>query len=195
MPSLPPDSADALAARIDLLTKQCRDLDADSAQLAIDLRDAVEAFHCTALHDLIEQLTRHPAAREALRNASIQPSVYTLLRRHALIKPSQHEQVLSALEYIRPDLQQHGGDIRLVAIHEGLVTLELLGACDGCGSSSITITEGIEKTLYAHCHWLTDIDVLTSSTANDNEKWQPVRIISPFEVHRSTLSDGHGEKT
>ena len=51
------------------------------------------------------------------------------------------------LEYIRPALQADGGDMILLGVNEGKVTLQLVGACGGCPLSTMTLTAGIERIL------------------------------------------------
>ena len=51
------------------------------------------------------------------------------------------------LEYIRPALQADGGDMILLGVDEGKVTLQLVGACGGCPLSTMTLTAGIERIL------------------------------------------------
>jgi Fe-S cluster biogenesis protein NfuA len=51
------------------------------------------------------------------------------------------------LEYIRPALQADGGDLILLGVKEGKVTLQLVGACGGCPLSTMTLTAGIERIL------------------------------------------------
>ena len=51
------------------------------------------------------------------------------------------------LEYIRPALQADGGDMILLGVKEGKVTLQLVGACGGCPLSTMTLTAGIERIL------------------------------------------------
>ena len=48
---------------------------------------------------------------------------------------------------IRPAVQEDGGDIVFVGFDEetGVVTIRMLGACDGCPSSSITLKSGVEN--------------------------------------------------
>ena len=56
------------------------------------------------------------------------------------------EQVLDA--QIRPGLKADGGDIELVGIDsDRIVQVRLLGACQGCSSSTITMTMGVEAAL------------------------------------------------
>jgi len=51
------------------------------------------------------------------------------------------------LEYIRPALQADGGDMILLGVKEGKVTLQMVGACGGCPLSTMTLTAGIERIL------------------------------------------------
>ena len=56
--------------------------------------------------------------------------------------------VEEAIDKIRPGLQADGGDVELVNItDEGVVEVRLKGACDGCPMATLTIKNGIERTL------------------------------------------------
>lgn len=57
------------------------------------------------------------------------------------------EQVRKVLEKIRPSLQADGGDVELVSIQDGIVTVRLQGACAGCPMSQMTLRNGIERIL------------------------------------------------
>jgi Fe-S cluster biogenesis protein NfuA len=58
------------------------------------------------------------------------------------------EKVKEVLDQIRPSLQADGGDVKLVEVTEdGVVKLELQGACAGCPMSQMTLKMGIEKNL------------------------------------------------
>ena len=58
------------------------------------------------------------------------------------------EDVRAVLELIRPSLQADGGDVRLVDVSdEGVVTVELQGACKGCPMSQLTLANGVERIL------------------------------------------------
>ncbi len=57
------------------------------------------------------------------------------------------EAVKVALEKIRPMLQRDGGDVELVDVRDGIVTVRLRGACRGCPMSQMTLKNGIEKLL------------------------------------------------
>ena len=57
------------------------------------------------------------------------------------------EKVEAALAQIRPALQADGGDVELVGVDEGVVSLKLTGACNGCPMASMTLKMGIERVL------------------------------------------------
>jgi Fe-S cluster biogenesis protein NfuA len=57
------------------------------------------------------------------------------------------ERVEKSIEKIRPMLQADGGDVELVDVADGVVTVRLQGACAGCPMSQMTLKEGIERFL------------------------------------------------
>jgi len=58
-----------------------------------------------------------------------------------------NEKVESVLNEIRPALQADGGDVELVGVNDGMVSLRLTGACAGCPMSTMTLKMGIERIL------------------------------------------------
>ena len=61
------------------------------------------------------------------------------------------EAVRRALEKIRPAVRLDGGDLELVGIADGVVTIRLTGACDGCPMSPVTLRAGVERILREEC--------------------------------------------
>ena len=57
------------------------------------------------------------------------------------------EKVEEVLNQIRPALLADGGDVELVDVSEGVVTLRLTGACGGCPMATVTLKQGIEQVL------------------------------------------------
>ncbi|MBM7556450.1 NifU family protein [Halanaerobacter jeridensis] len=58
------------------------------------------------------------------------------------------EEVKEVLKEVKPSLQADGGDVELVEVtEEGIVKVELQGACAGCPMSQLTLKNGIEKKL------------------------------------------------
>jgi len=55
------------------------------------------------------------------------------------------EKVEAALEQIRPMLQADGGDVELIDVNAGVVTVKLTGACSGCPMATMTLRNGVER--------------------------------------------------
>ena len=57
------------------------------------------------------------------------------------------DQVRVALELIRPAIQMDGGDVRLESVEGNTVTVSLLGTCETCPISPVTLKQGVERIL------------------------------------------------
>jgi len=57
------------------------------------------------------------------------------------------EDVQAVLEKIRPMLQADGGDVELLDVADGVVSVRLTGACGGCPMATMTLKMGIERVL------------------------------------------------
>lgn len=60
---------------------------------------------------------------------------------------SHREQIQEVLDSIRPAIQADGGDVELLGYDEtsGVVEVRLMGACESCPISMMTLKEGIER--------------------------------------------------
>ncbi len=57
------------------------------------------------------------------------------------------EKVQEILDQIRPNLQADGGDVELVSVEDGIVSVRLTGACGGCPFATMTLRDGIQSVL------------------------------------------------
>ena len=58
------------------------------------------------------------------------------------------EKVEQAIDEIRPYLIADGGDIKVLSIdNKNIVNLELLGSCETCPMSPMTLKAGVEETI------------------------------------------------
>ena len=57
------------------------------------------------------------------------------------------DRVEEVLNKIRPALMRDGGNVELVDVNDGTVTVKLTGACAGCPMSTMTLKMGIENIL------------------------------------------------
>lgn len=62
------------------------------------------------------------------------------------------------IDIIRQSLQADGGDVELIDVtDDGVVTLEMQGACAGCPLSTLDMSEGIERILRTHVPGVTRV--------------------------------------
>ena len=75
--------------------------------------------------------------------------VASLLLVHGLHPDDLGSRVEGALESVRPFLRHHEGDVELLDVDEatGAVHLRLLGSCDGCPSSAVTLQLAVERAI------------------------------------------------
>ncbi len=80
---------------------------------------------------------------------------------HGLHPESTQARVESALAQVRPFLAQHGGDVELLDVDLGVgaVLLRLLGSCDGCPSSAVTLQNAVERAIVEAAPEIVRIDV------------------------------------
>jgi Fe-S cluster biogenesis protein NfuA len=68
------------------------------------------------------------------------------------------KQIIEIIETrVRPSVAMDGGDIVYIGFKDGIVSLELRGACSGCPSSGITLKNGIEQMLK---HYVPEVEAV-----------------------------------
>lgn len=60
---------------------------------------------------------------------------------------STEKQIIDILTKIRPYLQRDGGDVKYIKFEDGIVYVEMMGACVGCSALDSTLKDGIEAIL------------------------------------------------
>ncbi len=63
------------------------------------------------------------------------------------------------MELMRPAVQADGGDLMLVSadVEQGIVEIELAGACSSCAISTVTLQGGVERILRDRLDWVTEV--------------------------------------
>jgi Fe-S cluster biogenesis protein NfuA/nitrite reductase/ring-hydroxylating ferredoxin subunit len=142
-------------------------------------RRALDELNKEAFRRLIRTVKAEPQAVPALRQAVTDEVVYSVLRHHELIKASLQERLETALDSVRPSLASHGGDVELIAlVPPDTVEIRLLGTCDGCPASALTLSLGIEKAIKDHCPEITTIK--KASAASSGTSSTAGNFVSPF---------------
>lgn len=57
------------------------------------------------------------------------------------------KQAEAVIKKIRPYINRDGGDIKFVKYEDGIVYVQMLGACVGCAIIDTTLTDGVEAIL------------------------------------------------
>lgn len=79
-------------------------------------------------------------------------------------------------EQINPGVAQHGGRVSLVDIRDRVVYLRMGGGCQGCGLASVTLTQGIKRTLSEAVPEVEGVEDITDHEAGDNPYYDPARV-------------------
>lgn len=148
--------------------------DPEVAERVTELLDWVDAFHREGLGRLVE-MVRAWRGEIFLETAGSDEVVGRLLAAYGLgegrdEKAEAADAVAVALDEVRPLIESHGGSIEVEAIVDGVVRVRLAGTCDGCPSSSATLTYGVEDALRRHWPNFRRLEVVDPATEVDPAK-------------------------
>jgi Fe-S cluster biogenesis protein NfuA len=135
--------------KIDGLVAQIRNSpDAEIKKAALDLIQTIMEFHAAGIDRMMEIASdAGEVGWQIIDGFSRDEIISNLLLLHGLHPVDIETRVRGALDQVRPYLKSHGGNVDLVEVADGVVTLRLIGSCDGCPSSSLTLKTAIEKAI------------------------------------------------
>ena len=169
-------------SQIGSLKKILEEWDETQKRTVKTLQDAWEDVYREGFRRLIRHLQKAPEAVPALRRAVEDPYLYAVLRSLGLIKASLQERIEAALDAVRPGLEGHGGNVELVEVRlPDTVVLRLVGSCHGCPSSSLTLSEGVEKAIREACPEIAHIETVNRNSSLADASSKP-QYISPFAI-------------
>jgi len=192
----PEDDLARLAGQIARLEEIAQHWDEHHARTLIAIKSSIEALNAEAFRRLIRYLREDPAASARLNAAVRDPFIFGVLRFHGLVKDPLEHRVERALEEVRPLLREHGGDVELVAVKlPDTVEVRMVGACHGCPASAQTLTEGIERSIAAHCPEVRHVRQVSHSPRQASASTAPgsaqvVHFVSPFAKARDEGWEG-----
>lgn len=165
-----PDLA-ATGERIDALLTASATGGAVARERAEELVRLVTDIYGTGLEHMMEIL--YEAGHlddDLLAKLAGDEIVSGLLLVHDLHPYGIEQRVEDALEGVRPYLGTHGGDVELLEVtDDGVVRLRLLGSCDGCPSSSVTLSLAVEGAIEAAAPEVTSIEVEEAAPASKDD--------------------------
>ena len=144
-----------------------------------ELLDWIDVFHREGLGRLVEMI-RSWRGEIFLESVARDDITGTFLATYDLgevpdLAAEAEEAVAAALEEVRPFVESHGGTIAVDSIVDGVVKVRMLGSCDGCPSSTATLTGGVERALREH--W---------------PNFRRLEVVDPDEGDAAAAADGHG---
>ncbi|TVR36244.1 MAG: hypothetical protein EA388_04520 [Nitriliruptor sp.] len=170
-----------LAGRVDRAVSAAMQLDQTARDIAIEVKDATEAFHREALVTIVQRLKADPRGKELLFELVDDEGVYGLLTLHGIVRTPPLVRAEQALASVRPYLESHGGDVELVDIDDGVAKVRLLGSCNGCSMSSQTLTNAVQTALVDNVPEIAGIEVVPTEA-------EPA-LIAPESLFRRPDSD------
>jgi Fe-S cluster biogenesis protein NfuA len=153
----PPDeSLAALGPLLDRLEELLDDVEGLEDPLrtrVFELLDGVDAVHRLSVTRLAEGLGE---GLGPLRRSD--PAVDWLFEAYG-VGVDDVDAASAALETVRPYLREHGGEVDVLAVQDGVVRVQLRGACSGCTSAAQTLRHGVEEALRENLPGFVAMDV------------------------------------
>lgn len=147
---------DSIERRLDELQERVEPRAFDEA---VELLQLVNELYSSGLARIMALAEQH--APELVDRMVADDLVASLLVANGLHPESIEMRIARALDGVRPFLAGHGGDVELLDLDEsaGAVRLRLLGSCDGCPSSAVTLRTTVERAILEAAPEITIIDV------------------------------------
>lgn len=166
-----PITLDETIARIETLIDAVESYSDPSIKRTVfELLDWLDALH----RDGLSRLAGGLASVGYFDKAMDDPLVAKLFAVYGLLEVEDPQRlVVEALEEIRPYIHSHGGEIDVTGIEGGVVKVRMLGSCEGCPSSVVTLTQSFEKAVRSKWPALVRIEV---EEDGDASRWQTVSI-------------------
>lgn len=201
-----------LAGRVDRALAAVAALEPGARAAATELRTALEAVHRAGLVAIVRRLKGDDATRPALFELADEPVVRMLLMLHGIVRADPTVVAERVLTQVRPQLQSHGGDVRLVRIEDGTAFVRLEGACNGCSMSSVTLRNLVESALLEGVPEVRAVEVLANEPSPTLIPLEALRIgpdpgrdgwvragaaadLAPGRIHRVDLVAASGART
>lgn len=78
-----------------------------------------------------------------------------------------YDDVKRIINHIRPYIMGDGGDVQLVSVEDGVVTIRFLGACIGCSMIDVTLNEGIKNWIMEEIPSIKDVVMIQDEVFTD----------------------------
>jgi Fe-S cluster biogenesis protein NfuA len=148
-----------LLDRLEALLGQVEGMDEQVRDKVFELLDGVDAVHRLAITRLAD------VVGDGLVSLRCSDAAIDWLFEAYGVGVDDVEAASAALDEVRPYLHEHGGEVQVLGVQQGVVRLRLSGACSGCTSASDTLRHGVEEALREGLPGFVAIDVATDDGA------------------------------
>ena len=157
--ALHPQVAAAMHRLDELVTAFEQHADPQVVDGLVEVLRAVDVLHRGALQRVAALLDA-----EGLRDLALADPDVALLFGLYEDAPDDDEQARAqaAVEAVRPYVEEHGGQLEVVAAEDGVVSIRLLGACESCSASATALRGYVEDALRAALPDFVRMDVATT---------------------------------
>lgn len=164
--------AEAIDRIRDLMNQIENYSDPSIRRTVFELLDWFDALH----RDGLERLTAGLRSVDFFDKALDDPVVAHLFSIYGLADVEDPRPLVEeALVEVQPYVHSHGGEIALVGIDAGVVSVQMHGACDQCPSSVVTLTQSLDTAIRERWPGLVRIQV-ENPPAPENSAWQPLNL-------------------
>ncbi len=147
-----------LLDRLEELLGEVDGLDDAVRATVFELLDGIDALHRLAMSRLADVVGDVEPMRQA------DPAIAWLLEAYG-VGVNDSDAASAALDTVRPYLHEHGGDVQVLGVKDGVVRVQLTGACSGCTSAAVTLRNAVEEALRDGLPGFLAIDVAPDSGA------------------------------
>ena len=160
--------------------------DESVAEKVTELLEWYDAFHRDGLGQLVEMI-RQWRGEIFLESVARDEVAGTLLEFYELgespdAKAEAEAAVAAAMEEVRPVVESHGGALEVDSIVDGVVKVRMKGTCDGCPSSSATLTYGVEEALRKHWPDFRRLEQVDAAEEVDESKADLTCVTAPADT-------------
>jgi Fe-S cluster biogenesis protein NfuA len=147
--------------RLEELLEQVEAIPGPAGEIALEAVAALAEVYGEALARATAHASGTPALREAITGDELLGHLLVL---HDIHPYPVERRVAHALDDLRPALREHGGDVELVGIEQGVAMVRL--TIKGCSSAAGDVEEAVRQAVLAAAPELSDIQRLPSARSS-----------------------------
>src|SRR5262245_53855 len=146
--------------KIDGLVARIRtSADPELRDAALDLVQTMMEFHSAGIDRMMEIASESgETGWRIIEDFGRDELAANMLLLHGLHPVDLETRGREAMQKVRPYLHSHGGNVELIEVAGGVVRLRLIGSCNGCPSSSLTLKTAIERAIFEVAPDVTSIE-------------------------------------